>query len=63
LGGVSNIVKVEQQESAAFAGLERLHCSIETVGPQAVEIDTLFVVNTHRTVSRDLPVSKVKSGH
>jgi hypothetical protein len=62
LGGVSDVVKVKEQKSAALAGLERLHRSIEAVGAQTVEIHTLFVVNTHGTVRRNLAVREVKGG-
>src|SRR5665647_1365737 len=52
LGGVADVVEVEEQERAALAGLERCLGPAQPVGAESVEVDALFVVDPHVARSR-----------
>ena len=47
LGGVADVVEVEQQERAAFAGRQRGLGAVDAVTAESVEVDAGLVVDPH----------------
>ena len=61
LGGVADVVEVEEQEGAALAGLERRLGPAEPVGAEPVEVDPGLVVDTHVAGCRDGAAAEVEA--
>jgi hypothetical protein len=63
LGGVPDVIEIEEQKRATFAGLKSLHCASKAIIPETVKIYSLLIINTHRAVGRNLAIRKVQSGN